>query len=93
MMTPRMSVRCRARRHVAQERANQDEASTPEDGTQRVKHQEFRIGVAGHARGDRNEGAYEGNEATDDERAPAVVCEVMLSLLQVLGLQDATRPV
>lgn len=76
--------------HVAQERTDEDEARAPHDGTQRVEGQELRVGVASHARGDRNEGAHEGDETSDDERAATVVREVVLRLLQVRGLEDAS---
>ena len=74
---------------VAQERTHEDEARTPHDGTQRVEDQELRVGVACHARGDRDKGTHEGDETADDQRAAAVVREVVLRLLQVLGLEDA----
>ena len=89
-MTARMSVRLSCTKgDVTQERTHEDEARAPHDGTQRVEGQELRVGVAGHARGDRDERAHEGNKTADDQRAAAVVREVVLRLLQVLGLEDA----
>ena len=44
--------------HVAQERTDQDEASAPDACAQRVEQQELGVGVAGHASGDRDEGAH-----------------------------------
>ena len=75
---------------VAQERSDEDEARAPQDGTERVEGQELRVGVAGHTCGDRDEGAHEGDETSDDERAAAVVREVVLRLLQVLSLEESS---
>ncbi len=71
MMTPRMSVKLSCTKGDARQQDNQD--STPEDGTQRVKHQEFQVEWRNTC-DDQMKVRTKGT-TTDDERAPAMVCE------------------
>ena len=72
---------------IAQQRPNNNEAGAPQQCTQGIEQQEFAVGVARNSRGQRNEGSHEGDETTNHQRPTTVITEVVLGLLQVLGLQ------